>query len=133
MITSATASIPAPIRQLVTRTRRPIRTCSEFLDHPVEVDAHVWGQIGFVDHEQIGANNARTSLAGNVVAASHVDDKHPEIGEIARECRGQIVATAFHEDQLKPREATFKLIRRLDIRSWILSDDCVGAARPQRR
>ena len=63
MITSATASIPSPIRQLVISTRGPSAPLG-FLDHAVEIGAHERRQVGFVDHEQIGANHAGPRLRG---------------------------------------------------------------------
>ena len=36
--------------------------------------AHGFGQIGFVDHQQVGLGDARPAFARNLVAAGHVND-----------------------------------------------------------
>ena len=55
------------------------------------------GEIGFVDHQQIGLRNAGAAFARNFVAAGDVDDLDGVIGEFTAETGGQIVAAGFDE------------------------------------
>ena len=66
-------------------------------EHQVDVGADVRGQVDLVDHEQVGERHAGATLAGDVIAASGVDDEYLDIDEPAAEDRCQVVATRFDE------------------------------------
>ena len=72
-------------------------------------------------------HDARAALAGDVVAAGDVDDEHPEIGEIAGEGGGQVVAAAFQQDQFEAGKPPFQVVGGLDVQRRVLADHGVGA------
>ena len=59
--------------------------------HDVEVRADVGREIDLVDHEQVGARDARSALARNLVAARDVDDVDRRIDQLRAEARRQVV------------------------------------------
>ena len=73
--------------------------------HDVQVGADVRRQVDLVDDQQVAVADARTSLAGNLVALGHVDDEDETVGQLAREDRGEVVAAGLDDDQLEVREA----------------------------
>ena len=132
-IASATTTTPSPVRALVASMARPSRTVC-FLAHAREIDADMWGEIGLVDHQHIAANDARPALARNVVAAGDINHEHPEVGEVAREGGGEIVAAALQQDQLDAGEPSLQFVRCLDVERRILAYDGVRTgARLDRR
>src|SRR5215216_3436273 len=68
--------------------------------HHLEVGTDKMRQVGLVDHEQIRLRDAWTALARNLVAARDIDDIDRVISEVATELRGEIIASAFHEQQV---------------------------------
>jgi hypothetical protein len=59
--------------------------------HDLEIGADGCGKIRFVDDQQIGLSNTGSALAGNLIAAGHVNHVDGIIGQLAAEMGGEIV------------------------------------------
>lgn len=65
--------------------------------HHIQVRADVWGQVGFVDDEQVALGDARATFAGDFFARSHVNHVDGEVAELGAEGGGQVVAAALNK------------------------------------
>ncbi len=95
--------------------------------HHLEIGADERRQVGLVDDQQVRLRDARPALARDLVAAGHVDDVDGEVGELAAELRGQVVAAALDEQQLRP-EPHHQLPQRIQVLAHIVADGGVRAA-----
>ena len=68
--------------------------------HHGEVRADGWGEVDFIDDEEVGLSDAGTAFAGDFVATGNINDLDGEIGEFAAEAGGQIVAAGFEEEDV---------------------------------
>ena len=95
--------------------------------HNIEIRAHGLGQVGFVDHQQVGLRDAGAAFARDLVAAGNVDDLNRVIRQFAAEAGGQIVATRLDEQDIRP-ELAMQFFQREQVRGNVFSDGCVRAA-----
>src|SRR4051794_12393298 len=72
--------------------------------HHGEVGADHWCQVRLVDHQQVGACDARAALPRDLLAAGDVDDVDGEVGEFGAEGGRQVVAAGFDQQQLQAGE-----------------------------
>ena len=72
--------------------------------HDREVGADVRGQVRLVDDEQIGAGDARASLAGHLVSPGDIDDEDLAVDQPVAKCGSQIVTTGFDKNQIEITE-----------------------------
>lgn len=69
--------------------------------HHRQIGANGFGQVGFVDYQQIGLRNARPAFARYLVAARNIDHLDGEISQLPAEARREIVAAGFDEKNLR--------------------------------
>jgi hypothetical protein len=96
--------------------------------HHFERSSHIRRQIDFIDHQQIGADDARSALARDLVAAGHVDHVDGGVHQLRAERRRQIVAAAFDEDQLQARMRALQILDRFQVHGSVLADGGMRAA-----
>src|SRR5262245_17430010 len=96
--------------------------------HDAEVGADVRRQIDLVDHQQVRARDARTTLARNLVAARDVDDVDRRVRQFRAEAGREIVAAALDEHQLQLRKPAIQLIQRLETDRRVLANRRVRAS-----
>jgi hypothetical protein len=95
--------------------------------HDVEIGANGLGEIGFVDHEEVGLGNAGPAFAGNFVSASDIDYVNGVIGEFTTEMGGQVVATGFEQEQVGLK-ALVEFLEGQEIGGNIFADGSMRAA-----
>jgi len=88
--------------------------------HHREVGAHQRGQVDLVDDEKIRLDQAQASLAGDLVAARHVDDIEVAVHQLGAECQREVVAPALEQDQVRVGEAGLELSQRRQVHGGIL-------------
>lgn len=95
--------------------------------HDFEVGADGWGEVGFVDDEQVALGEAGSAFAGDFVAAGDVDDLDGEVGEFAAEAGGEVIAAGFEEEEVGVMEAV-QFFEGEEVGGDILADGGVRAA-----
>ena len=95
--------------------------------HHPEVRAHGLGQIGFVDHQQIGLRDAGPAFAGDFVTARDVNDLDGEVRQLPAETRREIVAPGFDEQKLR-MEGAVQFLQRQEVRRNVFADRRVRTA-----
>lgn len=96
--------------------------------HHIQIGAHVGGQVGLVDDEQVALGDARAALARDFLAGGDVDDVDGEVREFGAECGGQIVAAAFHEDDVGVGVLAQHAVDGFEVDGAVFADGGVGAA-----
>src|SRR6516164_7351702 len=96
--------------------------------HDRERGADVRREIDFVDHEQVGARDARAAFGWNLVASGDVDDVKRQVGELRRKGRRQVVAAGFDQNEIKRRKFFLHLCDRGEIDGGVLADRGVRTA-----
>ena len=96
--------------------------------HHIQVGAHVGGQVGLVDDEQVAFGDAGAALAGDFFASGHVDDVDGEVAQLGAEGGGQVVAAAFHKHDVCVGELAQHAVDGFEVDGAILADGRVGAA-----
>ena len=119
---STTASRPSPDLRLVNTNGRSPRMRCRVARHHLEAGTDQRGQIDLVDDEQIGAGDARTALARDLVAGRDVDDVDRQIGQFGREGRRQIVAARFDQHDVDSRKQPGQLGDRREVDRSVLAD-----------
>jgi len=99
--------------------------------HHFEIGADGLRKVGLVDHEQIALRNAGASFARNFVATGHVDYVDGYVHQFGAERGGQVIPSAFDEDQFEAGMAAFEVGNRhfplaLDGDRLLVSDDQAG-------
>ena len=56
--------------------------------HDLQRRADIRREVDLVDHQKVGARDARPALRRDFVAGGDVDDVDGQIGQFRRECRG---------------------------------------------
>ena len=95
--------------------------------HDVQIGADGAGEIGFIDNQEVGLRDAGAAFAGDFVAAGDVDDVDGEIGKLAAEVSGQVVAAGFEQQQFG-FVYFVQMFEGEEVGGDILADGCVGAA-----
>ena len=95
----AIVSTPSPARRLLNTKGRVPRSL-----HDRERGADVGREIDFVDHEQVGTRDPRTTFGRNLVAGGDVEDVERQVRELRRKCRGQVVAPGFDQNEIERRK-----------------------------
>ncbi|HZO56638.1 MAG TPA: hypothetical protein VFB63_28270 [Bryobacteraceae bacterium] len=95
--------------------------------HDIEVGADGLGEIGFIDDKQVTLRDARAAFARNFVATRNVDNLDGEVGELAAEARGEIVAAGFDEEQVGV-ELAMEFFQGEQVGGDVLANGRVGAA-----
>ena len=90
--------------------------------HHLERRAHMRGKIDLIDDQQVGARDAGSTLARNLVAARHVDHVDGHIDQFRAEHGRQVIAAAFHEDQLEVGQFGFEIRDGLQVHRSVLAD-----------
>ena len=67
------------------------------------------------------------ALARDLVAAGHVDHVDREVGQLAAELRGQVVAAALDEQQIRA-EPDHQLLQRVEVLADVVAHGRVRAA-----
>ena len=96
--------------------------------HGFQRSADIGRQIDLVDHQEIGAGDARPAFRGNLVAGGDVDDVDGEIGQLRRKRRGEIVAAGFDQHQIEAGEFLPHVGDGREIGRSVLADRGVRAA-----
>ena len=68
--------------------------------HDAEVCANEFGQVGFVDDEEVRLGDAGAAFAGDFVACGDVDDVDGVVDEFFAEVGGEVVTTAFDQEEV---------------------------------
>ena len=89
--------------------------------HDVQRRPHHGGEIDFVNNQQVGTRNAGPTLARNFVARGDVDHVQGKIRELRTEGGGQIIAAAFHEDDIEFRKRFIQTRNGFQINGRILA------------
>jgi hypothetical protein len=95
--------------------------------HHGKVGADGRGEVGLVDDQQIGLRDPRPALAGDFIAAGHVDDVNRKIRQFAAEMRRQIVASRFQEQKARVM-LLHQMLQRQNVGRDILADRRMGTA-----
>ncbi len=117
-------------------------SCLDVREHERTISAHTPGiavhhleagsdqrrKIDLVDHQQVAAGDARTALAGNLVASGNIDHVDRDVSKFGAEGCGKIVAAGLDQQQIQPREPAGKLGTTGKIDAGILPDGGVRAA-----
>ena len=74
------------------------------------------GEIGLVDHEQVGLRDAGAALARDLVAAGDVDHVDRVVDQLAAVLRGEVVAAALDDQQLG-RDRCHQVLEREQVRA----------------
>src|SRR5215470_17116964 len=90
--------------------------------HNFEAGADQRGEIDFVDDEQIGAGDAGTAFARDLVTGGDIDDIDRQIGEFGREGRGKVVAARLDQYQIETRKHAVHLGDGGEIDRGVLAD-----------
>ncbi len=96
--------------------------------HDVEVGPDQRREVGLVDDQQIGARDARTAPAWNLVAAGNVDHEDLPVDQAPAERCGQVVAAALDEHQVQRRQRALQILDGVEIRGDVVADRGVRAA-----
>ncbi len=65
--------------------------------HYGEICAHSGREVGFVDDEEIALRNSWAAFSRDLVSARDVDYLDGEIGQLATEARGEIIASGLDQ------------------------------------
>lgn len=89
-------------------------------------------QVDFVDHEEVGAGGAETSLAGDVIPAGDIQDEDPDVHQATTERHREVVTAAFDQQQVKRLAITTlrvvrQLLRGLQVDRDVVADGAVWA------
>src|SRR5262249_36169604 len=95
--------------------------------HDAEVGAHERCEIGVVDQEKVGLRDPGAAFPRDLVATRHVDDVDREVGQLAAELSGEVVAPAFYEQEFRMKPA-HQLIERIEILADVVSHSGVRTA-----
>ena len=95
--------------------------------HDVQVGAHVGGEVGFVDDEEIAFGNARAAFARDFFASCNVDHVDGEVGQFGAEGGGQVVAAAFHKHHIGVGKFFQHAVDGFKVDGGIFADGRVGA------
>src|SRR5580704_18086865 len=90
--------------------------------HNIEAGADQRRQIDFVDDEEVGAGDAGSAFARDLVAGGDVDDVNRQIGELGGEGGGEVVAARLAQDQIEIREYSAHLGDRRQVDRGVLAD-----------
>src|SRR5690606_3052981 len=96
--------------------------------HDVEVGADQRGQVGLVDHQQVGEGDAGAALAGHLVAARDVDDEDLHVDQAGGEGGGEVVAAGLHQDQIQGRVRGDQGVDGVEVGGDVVADGGVRAA-----
>lgn len=96
--------------------------------HHVQVGAHVRGEVGLVDDEEVALGDARAALAGDLLAGGDVDDVDGEVAQLGAEGGCQVVAAAFDEDDVGIGVLREHAVDGLEVDGAVLADGGVRAA-----
>ena len=102
--------------------------------HGFQRRADIGREIDLVDHQKVGAGDARAALRRDLVAGGDVDDVDGQIGKLRRKRRGEIVAAGFDQHQIERREISAAC--RRSPRGWPRhprGSRCAGSRRFRRR
>src|ERR1700733_10622258 len=95
--------------------------------HRLKLHSDIRRQIDLVDDKQIAAQQPRSPLARNIVAARDVDHKDPPIDQIKREGRREVVTARLEQAQFDTGKSGFEVVAGGNIQGWILADHGVRA------
>src|ERR1700674_5755720 len=95
--------------------------------HHVQVRADVWREVNFVDHQEVGEDQARAPFARYLVASRDVDDIEVEVDQLRAESQRQVVAAALDEREIGQWKAGVKLGQRRQVHRRILANGSVRA------
>src|SRR5699024_1134123 len=98
------------------------------LFHHGQIGADVWGEIGFVDDEEIGLDHALAGLARNFFTLGDVDDVHREVHEFGTEGGREVVPTRLDEHDIEIFVAALELFDRRFVHRGIFANGGVRAA-----
>ena len=79
-------------------------------------------QIDLVDHQEVGARDARASLARNLLALGDVDDVDRRVDQLGAERGRQVVAAALDQQKLERGKFLLELAHRLEVGRRVLPD-----------
>src|SRR5699024_2563041 len=97
-------------------------------DHPLGVHSDVWGEVGLVDHEQIGAFDSGTTLAGHVTAPRHVDTENLRVHQRGTDRSGEVVTATLDQHHVQRGELPLHVLHGDEICADIVADGGVWAS-----
>src|SRR5574343_788463 len=101
--------------------------CGVLLHH-LQIGAHMRGQVGLVDDEQVALGDAGAAFARDFFACGHVDHVDRQVRQLGAEGGGQVVAAAFDEHDVGIREFLQHAVDRFKVDRRVLADGRVRAA-----
>ncbi len=96
--------------------------------HHVEVGAHMGGQVGFVDDEEIAFGNAGAAFARDFFASCHIDHVDGEVGQFGAEGGGQVVAAAFYKYHVGVGKLFQHAVDGFEVDRGVFANGSMGAA-----
>lgn len=96
--------------------------------HDFQGGVDVFGDVDFVDDQQVGFGDAGAAFPGDFVAGGDVDDVQGKVGEFGAECGGEVVAAGFDEDEFQVRVAGLEVVDGGEVHGGVFADGGVGAA-----
>ena len=107
--------------------RPPVTGRTPLALHPVDVDADIRGEICLVDDEQVGAGDARPTLADDVPSPGDVEHEDLRVDERGRERRGEVVPAGLDEHKIQGREILLEVLDREEVHRHVVADRRVRA------
>src|ERR1700730_4713813 len=83
--------------------------------HYFERSANMRSQVGFVDDEQVGPSDSWSPFSRDFFAASNIDYIDRQIGKLRTECRREIIASGFDENDVRIRKALEHPVYRFEV------------------
>ena len=96
--------------------------------HDVEICADMGSEGDFIDEEEVAVADGGAAFAGDFVSFGDIDDVDEDVHQFGRECGGEVIATAFDEDELEGGEAAVELGHGGVIHAGVVPDGGVRAA-----
>ena len=89
---------------------------------------YLFGDVDFVDNQQVGFGDAGAAFSGDFVAGGHVDHVQGQVAQFRAEGGGEVVAAGFDQYQFQIGVAALQVVDGGQVHAGILADGGVGAA-----
>ena len=89
---------------------------------------YLFGDVDFVDDQQVGFCDAGAAFAGDFVAGGDVDDVEGEVRQFGAEGGGEVVTAGFHQYQFQVGVSVLQVVDGREVHAGIFADGGVGAA-----
>ncbi len=89
---------------------------------------YLFGDVDFVDDQQVGFGDAGAAFAGDFVTGGHVDHVEGQVAQLRAEGSGEVVAAGFHQHQFQVGVSVLQVVDGREVHARIFADGGVGAA-----